>query len=135
MQQSTGRFTTRHRSTLLIGMVLALPVAAQDLIGTCAKLPEHLEACAPYECTFDHPLTHTRETRTVAIQENGLCRYRESMPSEGAMTCHYDVRTAREVADYYRAYFDALLADEAPPADDVLDSVLADGTCAVTGYG
>jgi len=121
-------------SVALLATFYATALQAQDPVGECTDLPEHLAACEAYECAFTHPFTGSEETRAVAPEEGGLCLYRESMPNDGEMTCRYDEAGREEMAAFYRASFDAMASGEAPPDNDVLNAAMADGTCRVSGY-
>ncbi|KAA9130895.1 hypothetical protein F3N42_11075 [Marinihelvus fidelis] len=115
----------------LAAVMVAAPAAAQPLVGTCGDLPDHLEACTAFECTFTHPFTGGEETRAVVGEENGNCHYRESMPNDGEMNCSYDEATRKTMATYYRSYF---TTGGPPDGEDAFNNALKDGTCEVSGY-
>lgn len=119
--------------TLLFGG-FAAPTWAEGLVGTCAELPDRLEACEPHTCTFTHPFTGGEESRSIVAEEEGECIYRESMPNDGLMECRYDESTRKDMAAYYREAFEAERTGAEPPDNALLNTALADGTCEVSGY-
>ncbi len=124
---------TRASKLVTAGLLAtaAFSATAQDLVGTCGDLPDRLEACEKFECTFTHPFTGGEETRAVIGMSDGACQYQESMPNDGEMNCAYDEPTRKKMAAYYRSYF---TTGGPPDGEDAFNNALKDGTCEVSGY-
>jgi hypothetical protein len=116
---------------VLLAALIAMPAAAQDMIGTCGELPDKLAACEKFSCEFKHPFTGDNQTRTVKGMEGDKCLYHESMPNKGSMDCSYDEAWRIKVADFYRSYF---TTGNPPAGGNLLNEALGDGTCQVSGY-
>lgn len=116
-------------STGLLAALVSAPLAAQDVVGDCKDLPDRLQACAEYSCTFTHPFTGGSMTRNVKGMQGEHCLYHETMPNDGSMDCSFDAAGRDRFADFYRSSFAGN-----PPAENPLNTALGDGSCKISGY-
>jgi hypothetical protein len=126
-------------------------VPETELSG-CDAFPNKLDACEPFSCEFEHPLTGELMEKGIIGLVNGKCKYTEEMPNNGKMNCEYTESLRKAVAQYHR---DLLLAEstgtgvKADSGGDVevtytidgkevanpFEEAMTNGQCTISEYG
>jgi hypothetical protein len=90
-------------------LLLALTVSAHAQSGSsaltapeCPDYASKLDSCAPYTCTFAHPITGTRLERKIIGLAGGNCLTSEAMPGKRSMQCAFPPDTRKAVAKFFR---------------------------------
>jgi hypothetical protein len=68
----------------------------------CADYAAKLESCAPYACTFTHPITGAQLQRKIVGLIDGACVTSEAMPGKRTMQCALPPDMRKAVATFFR---------------------------------
>ena len=82
------------------------PVADIEL-SDCYAFPDRLDACEPFSCVFEHPLTGEMMKREIFRLVEGRCQYSEEMPNSALVECEYTESMRKAVAQYHRDLADS----------------------------
>lgn len=143
-------------------VLFAIIVGASMLSGStathaeeCAEFVANLKSCKPYKCTFTHPLTGEKMTKSIIGFKGGKCFYAEQMPNGGRMDCAYTDKFRKTVAAYYEKVEAAAAAGKSlgasakwdssgktetrhtideTPIENPLQEALNAGQCKISGY-
>ena len=91
----------------------------------------NIAPCKPFSMTYidAYGNKRTREIEGI-VPEYGTCAFTEELPYGGLMTCWIKTdEQYNDVTDYYKR-----LDKSAAPSDSVFEPLVANGTCAITGY-
>ena len=76
--------------------------AADPAALECRDYASKLEICAPYTCTFTHPMTGAILERKVVGPAGNACATVEAMPGKHTMRCEFPADVRKSVAAFYR---------------------------------
>ncbi|MDT8287746.1 MAG: hypothetical protein RQ748_11600 [Elusimicrobiales bacterium] len=124
----------------------------QNSAENCDSLPDKLDKCERFTCSFRHPFAGKNMTRRILGIREGACIYTEEMPDGGEMRCSYDEKLRKNVARYMRKELSAKTSgtsvslsisggepevrqtlngeETTDPRQEALDS----GVCEISGY-
>jgi len=77
--------------------------ASAPQIKGCDALPDKLDKCEPFKCTFTHPLTGEPMTKEIRGVSGNKCVYVEQMPNGGKMECNYLESMRKSVAQFLKS--------------------------------
>lgn len=60
-----------------------------------------IKTCTPYDAKFTHPFTGEQMRRKIYGVQNGTCLYKERMPGDMVMVCHYPINMLSAISTYY----------------------------------
>lgn len=60
-----------------------------------------LTTCSPIDETFVHPFTGQQMRRKIYGYQNGTCLYKERMPQNKVLVCHYPNSILKPLSNYY----------------------------------
>ncbi len=92
-------------------VLLALTVSGPAQTGSappkpptveCADYASKLESCAPYSCTFTHPITGSLLERNIIGLSGGKCLTTEAMPGKHTMQCALPADVRKAVATFFK---------------------------------
>lgn len=91
--------------TACLVLVLTASAHAQSAASKpaeCADYAAKLESCAPYACTFTHPITGAQLQRKIVGLADGACVTSEAMPGKRTMQCALPPDLRKAVAAFFR---------------------------------
>lgn len=109
----------------------SLPTTASK----CDDFPENLEGCQPYKCqelAYDEQKQDFIKTRTIFGQQEGLCRYQETLPDNFMLNCNLSKKNGANFATYFRLLKTPEKAAQQPDTITLYYDTM-ENACKVTG--
>lgn len=83
-------------------LLLTAAAAADGAPPECPDYAAKLESCAPYTCSFTHPITGATLERRIIGLTGGICTTVEAMPGKRSMRCEFPADVRKAVAAFVR---------------------------------